>query len=67
MTITRKDFDFCVNNNKYIIRNVPMNEESDIEPYIDPDVTLKLLLLRDLMINSEIPSEIDFKECEDIE
>jgi len=51
---------------KYIIFNVPFNDEHCDEAVYDLDVTLKLLMLKELIEAEEILSEIDFHELIDI-
>jgi hypothetical protein len=60
-----KDVSWEIDQKHYVIRNVPFKvyeEYSDEEVY-NSDVTLKLLILKDLMESDEIPSDIDFRKA----
>jgi hypothetical protein len=53
---------------RYVIRNVPFRvyEEYTNEPVYSSAVTLKLLLLKELMEENEIPNEVDFMKAKEL-
>lgn len=63
-----KDVEWENEKGRYIIRNVPFHvyEEYTNEAVYSSDVTLKLLLLKELMEENEIPSEIDFMKAKEL-
>lgn len=65
--IEREDFSFNVNEIDYVIRNVPVEHYTSYdEGSIDLWSAIKVSMIRDLMIAGKIPSDVDFKEIEDI-
>lgn len=63
-----KNISWHMNQESYVIRNVPYNiyKEYSNDMVYNSDVTLKLLLLKGLMEENEIPSTIDFQDSMDI-
>lgn len=64
-----KDVSWEIDQKRYVIHNVPFKvyEDYTSERIYGSDVTMKLLLLKDLMESDEIPSEIDFIRAMDIQ
>jgi hypothetical protein len=64
-----QDVSWEIEQKKYVIHNVPFKvyQEYFNDEVYHSDVTLKLLLLKDLMEADEIPSNIDFQEAMDIQ
>lgn len=64
-----KDISWKVDNKTYLIRNVPYTDEEGSEEsvYYPLDVALKVAMIRDLMVQEEIQSEVDFRKVADLE
>lgn len=58
-----KDISWEIDQKSYVIHNVPFKiyDEYTSERVYSSEVTVKLLLLKDLMESNEIPSELDFQ------
>ncbi|WP_088356762.1 hypothetical protein [Bacillus cereus] len=65
---TRKDLSWTNGDYEYVIRNIPMipSVEDPDECYYDAQVSLKLMILKKGMESKEIPSELDYRDFEDI-
>lgn len=63
-----KNVSWHMNQKKYVICNVPYSvyKAYSNDKLYNSEVTLKLLLLKDLMEADEIPSTIDFQESIDL-
>ncbi len=61
-----KHMKWSIYNNDYIIRNVPY-EIIDSEEVIDLDTSVKVTALRDLMVEEDIPKDVDFNDFDEIE
>ncbi|WP_203364754.1 hypothetical protein [Bacillus sp. REN10] len=64
-----KDISWKVDNKTYLIRHVPYTDEEGSEEsvYYPLDVALKVAMIRDLMVQEEIQSEVDFRKVADLE
>ncbi|WP_226682138.1 hypothetical protein [Sutcliffiella horikoshii] len=63
----KKDIVWQVNQENYIIHNVPYTlNNSKTEEYLDINVTITVTALRDLMVSEQLPSEINFDDFSDV-
>lgn len=64
----KKDMEWTIEDTTYVIRNVPheMHEGYD-EGLIDMSVAIKVSMLRDLMVENEIPHDVDYEVVKDLE
>lgn len=66
-SLTTKDVTWNICGNDYTVLNVPyfvMNSEE--REYYKMDVTLKLSVIRDLMVANKIPPIVNFEDVADI-
>lgn len=65
--IVLKDLDFSVGDLNCKIRNVPYNcYDAEGEYFIDLGNAIKIEMIRELMMNKDIPLDIDFNLVKDI-
>lgn len=58
--IPKKDVIWDLSNTEYKVLNVPYSVFQD-EEYFDLDVSVKLTMIKDLMVLKEIPPIVDFE------
>lgn len=67
-TIYKKDLYWEVASQKYVLRNVPFFQaDYDEEEIVDLDVSIKVTALRDLMVENELPHDVNYEIYADIE
>ena len=67
-TMLTKDIIWNINQNEYIVRNVPYQElDTDGEDFIDFNVSITITALRDLMVDEAIPKDVNYSDFADIE
>ena len=67
-TTLKKDIIWKIDNIEYKVINVPYSElDAEEDEYLNLDVSLKLTMIRDLMVSGEIPCEVDFGDVVDLE
>jgi hypothetical protein len=60
--LLKMDFEWSILDANYIIRNVPYERlDAEGEIFFDLDVSLKMAMIRDLMVTNEIPHDVDFE------
>lgn len=64
--IIKKDIQWTISNETYLIKNVPMVKTEDEEFYYDAQISLNLMLLKEGMEQKEIPAELDYTDFENI-
>ena len=57
--VPKKEVIWNISDIEYKVRNFPYSVFND-EEFYDLDVTLKLSMIKDLMVQEEIPTTIDF-------
>jgi hypothetical protein len=66
--IYKKDLHWQVAGHKYVLRNVPfVRSDYDEEEIIEFDVSIRVVALRDLMVDNELPHDINYEKYADIE
>lgn len=61
----KKDIKWILSSIDYVVKNVPVIE-LDGEEFFDTNTSIVLLTLKDLMIENEIPNEVDFDDFKHI-
>jgi len=62
-----KDIVWSVRDKEFTVRNVPYSKyEADGEEFISLGVSLKLEMIKKLMLQDEIPYDVDFTEVADL-
>lgn len=64
--VYKKTVAWEIDGKSYRILNVPYSEFND-EDYYDLDVSLKLAMIKDLMVKKEIPREVDFNDVSSLD
>lgn len=65
--LLKKDVKWSISEVEYIVRNVPYYEtNSEAGESISVGVSLKLAMIRDLMVANEIPTDVDFDLVADL-
>lgn len=60
-TFLTKNVVWNIDGKQYVVENVPYSElKAEENEYFDMDVSIRLTMLRDLMLMEEIPSKIDY-------
>ncbi|HBI05156.1 MAG TPA: hypothetical protein DDY49_14135 [Paenibacillaceae bacterium] len=63
-----KDVTWSISGIEYIVRNVPYSMLSAIDSeFLDLDVSIRLTAIRDLMVENEIPHDINYEDLAHIE
>lgn len=64
----RTDVKFSIEGTDYIIRSVPCEKfDYDDELYFNIGDSIKMAMIRDLMVEDKIPHDVDFRKVEDFE
>lgn len=64
----KKDIFWTIKDIRYVIRNVPYIEaDYDHEELLDLDTAVKLEMIGHLMVENEIPHDVDFDDIADLE
>lgn len=67
-TIYKKDLYWQVAGQEYVLRSVPFFQaDYDEEEIVDHDVSIKVTELRDLMVEDELPHDVNYEIYADIE
>lgn len=62
-----KDIVWSILDKEYAVRNVPYSRlAADGEEFLSLGVSIKLELIRELMLLDEIPNDVDFNDVADI-
>lgn len=61
----KKDIKWMLSSTEYVVKNVPVIE-LDGEEFFDTNTSIVLLTMRDLMVENEIPKEVDFDKFKHI-
>jgi len=64
--VPKKEIVWNISDTEYKVRNVPYSVFND-EEFYDLDVTLKLSMIKDLMVQEEIPTTIDFEKVTNLD
>lgn len=63
----RKDIVWCILEKEYVVRNVPYTKINvNGEEFISAGVSVKLELIRKLMLMNEIPHDVNFNDVADL-
>ncbi|PLR83591.1 hypothetical protein CVD25_17205 [Bacillus canaveralius] len=67
-TMLKKDIIWRIDQTEYVVRNVPyVKLDADGEEFLDMDVSVTMTALRDLMVENEIPHDVDYEDFAHIE
>lgn len=67
-TVLTKDIIWRIEQNEYIVRNVPYVElDADGAEFLDLDVSITVTALRDLMVGNAIPNDVRYEDFANIE
>lgn len=68
-TKSTQEVKWTIDDNVYLVRNVPVSTYNgdEMDQTIGLGVSLKLQMIRDLMVAEEIPYDVDFSLVADIE
>lgn len=66
-TVYKKDLYWKVEGQKYVLRNVPFVQADYEEENADVDVSTKVMTMRELMLEAELPSDLNYEIYTDIE
>lgn len=61
----KKDIIWSIDETVYHIRNVPYIMHDD-EEYLDLGVSFRIMTIRDLMVQNEIPHNVNYEDVADI-
>jgi len=64
--VPKKEIVWNISDTEYKVRNVTYSVFND-EEFYDLDVTLKLSMIKDLMVQEEIPTTIDFEKVTNLD
>lgn len=63
-----KDVVWKIDDNYFVVKNVPhMQFEGNYEEYVDSNVSIILFAIRDLMLEGQLPNEVDFERYKNIQ
>jgi hypothetical protein len=63
----KKDVTWSINGTEYKVLNVPyVVFDDDDDEFIDISVSIKLIIVRDLMVANEIPHTVNYDNIADI-